>query len=581
MTERRISRPIVLVAAPRSGAALLSDLLSHGTAFSVIADGGALVDGVIGERRLRLTAADVRADIAAAVHGAFYGRLHHGRQRILDASPENAFRIGFLASVFPDAQFVLFVRDAAGAVGSAVAADGVTIEAAAQQWIDAASALAGDAALLAADRMHVIRFESFVEHPDAELARLSAFAGIPAHGKIGAISLPEPVNAGAAIEPFSATIEPLARALRALGDRREIPRAAPAIATSAPGDGAAFHSTATASFAEILQNLRSSLVVTTYQSGRVIVLRAQQDGALNTHFRALMRPMGVAVGRDRIAIGTDREIIEYPNHRAAARAIEPHETHDALFLPRTVYITGDISIHEMAYAGGELWGVNTRFSVLCTFDPKHSFVPRWQPPFVSALTPDDRCHLNGFAVNGEGIAYVTALAATDSADGWRSAKAAGGVIMDAGRREIVAGGLSMPHSPRLHQGALWVLESGRGTLARVDPAGGQVETIAEFPGFTRGLAMTGSLAFVGLSQVRESGTFGGIPLVQRVKDRVCGVWVVDIRDGRTLAQLRFDGIVQEIFDVQLLGGIAFPEILDRTDARVASTFEIPAPNFSC
>src|SRR5665213_3255856 len=155
----------------------------------------------------------------------------------------------------------------------------------------------------------------------------------------------------------------------------------------------------------------------------------------------------------------------------------------------------------MAWANDELWFVNTRFSCLCTTDAEHSFVPRWRPPFVSALAPEDRCHLNGLALVDGRPKYVTALGTTDTAGGWRANKARGGVLLDVESGEPILTGLSMPHSPRLHDGNLWLLESGDGSLGTVDVASGTYSKVAEMPGFTRGLDFCGPVAFVGLSQV--------------------------------------------------------------------------------
>jgi uncharacterized protein (TIGR03032 family) len=102
----------------------------------------------------------------------------------------------------------------------------------------------------------------------------------------------------------------------------------------------------------------------------------------------------------------------------------------------------------------------------------------------------------------------------------------------------------------MYQGRLWFLESGNGSLATMDPATGDVTTIAELPGFTRGLDFLGPFAFIGLSQVRESAIFSGIPLTQRPDERNCGVWVVNIETGQTVAFLKFEDAVQEIFAVQ-------------------------------
>jgi uncharacterized protein (TIGR03032 family) len=226
-------------------------------------------------------------------------------------------------------------------------------------------------------------------------------------------------------------------------------------------------------------------------------------------------------------------------------------------------------------AGGQLWCVNTRFSCLCTLDRDNSFVPRWRPAFVSALSPEDRCHLNGLGMADGRPRYVTALGEADAPQGWRDNKAAGGVLINVETGQRVCRGLSMPHSPRWHAERLWVLESGNGSLATVDPDSGRLHTIAQVPGFTRGLDFFGPFAFIGLSQVRESAMFSGLPLTERLKERTCGVWVVDIRSGQVAAFLRFEAAVQEIFAVKVLPGIRFPEILEPTDERIAASYMLP------
>ncbi len=312
-----------------------------------------------------------------------------------------------------------------------------------------------------------------------------------------------------------------------------------------------------------------------HQAGKVIVVRKDGD-ALNTHFRTFLHPMGIAADTARLAIGGTNTVWYYRNVPAVAPKIEPAGRHDACYLPRRIHVTGDIDIHEMAYdRDGELWLVNTRFGCLCTVDPEHSFNPRWRSHFVSALAPEDRCHLNGLAMVDGRPKYVTALGATDTAGGWRANKAAGGVLMDIDRNEILLRGLSMPHSPRWYQNKLWVLESGRGALAVVDIASRTWRTVAELPGFTRGIDFIGPLAFIGLSQVRESATFSGIPIADTLEERTCGVWVVHIESGQTLGFLRFEAGVQEIFAVQILHGVRFPEVLEWEDEKLSYSYVVP------
>ena len=225
----------------------------------------------------------------------------------------------------------------------------------------------------------------------------------------------------------------------------------------------------TSNFPQLLQELGASLLVTTYQAGKLVVVRAEGDH-LNTHFRGFPSPMGLAVQGDRLALGTYHQIWEFHNIPAVARKLEPAGKHDACFMPRSAHVTGNVQIHEMAWSDDVLWFVNTRFSCLCTLDPIHSFIPRWRPPFITALAPEDRCHLNGLALVGGKPRYVTALGATDSLAGWRENKARGGILMDVTNGQVLASGLSMPHSPRWYDGRLWVLESG-GWLDRIHRPG--------------------------------------------------------------------------------------------------------------
>lgn len=330
----------------------------------------------------------------------------------------------------------------------------------------------------------------------------------------------------------------------------------------------------TTNFPQILSQLGISLIISTYQTGKVILIRADGD-VINTHFRTFNKPMGLAANSNRIAVGTADRIWELHNVPAVASKLEPRGKHDACFIPRNCHITGDIDIHEMAWGIEGIWFINTRFSCLCTLDLRYSFVPRWRPKFVSALAPEDRCHLNGLATIDLQPKYVTALGATDRSNGWRDNKARGGVLIDLDTEEQISNNLSMPHSPRWYDKRLWVLESGKGSLATVDLQSGQLETVVQLSGFTRGLDFWGNLAFVGLSQVRDSAIFSDLPLTDKLSERLCGVWVIHIKTGKILAFLKFEEAVQEIFSVQVLPSIRFPEIIDWDDLLIGTSYILP------
>ena len=337
----------------------------------------------------------------------------------------------------------------------------------------------------------------------------------------------------------------------------------------------------TSNFPEILSQLNASVLVTTYQAGKLVVLRGD-GGVLNTHFRNFDKPMGLARDGGRLAVGCSADIWEFHNVPAVCAKLDASddfpstsERHDACFLPRRSNCTGDIQIHEMAWIDGELVFINTAFSCLAKRCDENSFEPIWRPNFIKKLLPGDNCHLNGLAVRDGAVRYATALGETDEPGGWRGNKRDGGILIDVASDEIIARGLSMPHSPRWYSDKLWLLESGDGTIGTVDLSTGKYESMAQFPGFTRGISFCGHLAFIGLSQVRESAVFSGIPLVDRIgkaEERTCGVWILNIETGETIGFCQFEEGVQEIFAVEVLQGMRFPDLVNHDPKIVGQSY---------
>lgn len=329
-----------------------------------------------------------------------------------------------------------------------------------------------------------------------------------------------------------------------------------------PGDGSTEreinyrHSDA---FFPILDQLNVSLLVSTYQAGKLIVL-GTHAGQPALSFHNFDQPMGIAVRDDRLAVGAKRQVWFLNSAPEIAAQLKPAGKYEGCFLTRASCVTGEIDGHEMAWESRQLWIVNTLFSCLCTLDDLHSFVPRWQPPFVSALAAEDRCHLNGLATDQGQPRYVSVLGETDTKGGWRPNKAIGGAVIDVLTNETVVRGLAMPHSPRLVDGRLWVLNSGHGQLSIIDPGAGTVEPVESLPGYTRGLAFAGPFAFVGLSKIRETSTFGGLPIAEQRDQLKCGIGIVDSRTGRSVASFEFASGVDEIFAVQVVPGIKLPAI---------------------
>jgi uncharacterized protein (TIGR03032 family) len=539
--------------------------------------------------------------------------------RLLEKTPKNALRIEFLDKVFPDARFIYLSRPPRAEISSMIDAwrsggfatypdlpgwEGIpwslllipgwkdligksVQEVCAAQWQYTTNKILDDLDRVAPGRWTVANYHRLVADPNAEIARLCRFAELPWDEPLdGPLPLsrhtltpPSPDkwrrNTTELHEVLGGVKETAERANRVSGGPAA---AAPSAQSAAPKPAAASTSSVelagadagqhpmgsvhTSSVPELLGKTGFSLLMSTYQSGKMVTLR-EMDGVLNTHFTPFPRPMGIAwrpngpggtTGAGALSIGTRDEVWTYRDQPAVAHKIEPKGSYGSSYVMRNRHVTGDIAIHEMAYASdGELWVVNTRFSCLTTIDSEHSFVPRWMPPFITGLGPEDRCHLNGMAMRDGAPKYVTMFSESDQPHGWRDTKAFGGLVMDVDSNEIITTGLCMPHSPRWYRNELFVLESGKGTLSRVNLDSGETESITKLPGFTRGLAFIGRYAIIGLSQVRES-VFAGIPLTQTNEPRHSGVWIVDLDSGEIVGFVRFDGLVQEVFDLQVIVG---------------------------
>jgi len=317
------------------------------------------------------------------------------------------------------------------------------------------------------------------------------------------------------------------------------------------------------SFQDWLSRASGSVMVTTYQAGKVAVVG--WDGAQVTLLmRDFDKPLGLAVQGKQVALACRHELwMLADSPLLAPDYIEDQPgRYDSLYVPRATYHTGDLHTHDVAFEGEELLLVNTRFSCLARLSREYNFTPVWKPKFVTDLVPEDRCHLNGLAIRDGRPRYVTALGVSDSAGGWRQNKAGGGVLIDVASDEIVLQGLSMPHSPRWHNDRLWLLNSGAGELLVVDPASGKPEVVCGFSGYLRGLFLLGPYALVGLSRIREKHIFGGLPIQERTAKLLCGVAVVDLRSGTTIGMFEFTAGCEELYDIAFLPGARRPMILN-------------------
>jgi uncharacterized protein (TIGR03032 family) len=314
---------------------------------------------------------------------------------------------------------------------------------------------------------------------------------------------------------------------------------------------------------ELLQALGISLALSTYQAGKTVLISARDAETLVQLPRTFDTAMGIAVAPGRMAIAAKSEVVVLGASPGLATGYPGHPgAYDTLYAPRAAYYTGQLALHDMAWNADGLLAVNTLFSCLSIIDDTCSFRPVWQPPCISKLVPEDRCHLNGMALSPAGKPeFVTALGVTDTRQGWRENKMAGGVLLRVPSGETVLAGLPMPHSPRLYDGQLYALLSAAGELVRVDPPTGTYEKLLELPGFARGMDRCGDYLFIGLSKLRhKTSVFGDLPIAKR--SPFAGIVIVYLPRPSIVGHLRYEASVEEIYDVKVLPGVRRPGIMN-------------------
>jgi len=323
-----------------------------------------------------------------------------------------------------------------------------------------------------------------------------------------------------------------------------------------------------------LQQKGVSLAFTTYQTNRLMLVGSKADGNVAINERIFDKPMGLFAHQDKLYMSTRYQIWQFNNLLTAG---ESYQEGDRLYVPSLSYTTGNLNVHDVVLDGdGNLLFVNTDFSCLASLEAGYSFKPLWQPPFISKLAAEDRCHLNGLAMVAGKPTYMTACSATNSGAGWREHRHNGGIVLHLPSNEIIAHNLSMPHSPRWYQGKLWLLNSGTGELGYLEQQ--EFIPLTFCPGFVRGLAFWCDYAFVGLSKLRSS-SFTGLSLEMRLQQMgqvpQCGLMVIDLRTGEIIHSLLMEGAVEELFDVVVLPGVLRPRALGFHDEDIERLVTFP------
>jgi uncharacterized protein (TIGR03032 family) len=310
------------------------------------------------------------------------------------------------------------------------------------------------------------------------------------------------------------------------------------------------------SFPEFLHKNNISIVFSTYQAGKVIVIGSSNGKSLQLFAKNFIHPMGIALREDQMAVASRSKVDLFVNSPALAHHFPEKPGHyEALYVPQASYHTGMADIHEIEWGNEGLWAVNTAFSCLCLMDEKYSFVPRWKPNFISELLPEDRCHLNGMAMKDGEPAYVTLFDHTDTKDGWRNGNTETGIIMDVKNQNIMAEKLPMPHSPLLVGNSLFFLLSANGKVIEMDTVSGKIKEITQLDNFLRGLAIFNDYLIIGASGLRESSkAFENLEI--KNKDKLAGIYIIDRNNGEQVAKLTFTDHIKEIFSVKVLPNVS-------------------------
>ena len=311
-------------------------------------------------------------------------------------------------------------------------------------------------------------------------------------------------------------------------------------------------------FVNMLNALNISVAATSYQSGRLYMLGRNPKGGLMVNEQHFQKAMGLYYQDKTLYMADLADIYRMENILGTDQVMD--ETFSDCFVPRTRHFTGVLDAHDLGLTkDGEILFINTRYNCIAKLSVVDSFAPFWKPKFISDIVAEDRCHLNGMAMHDGKAKYVTAVSKSNTIDGWRDRRADGGVIIDVENNDVVCEGLSMPHSPRMYNDKLWVLNSGTGELGWVDFSKKNLkerfQPICFCPGFARGLAFHGKFAFVGLSKPRYE-RFEGLALDQRLKDADsdpwCGIQVIDLNTSSCVNWFRIDGQIGELYDVTVI-----------------------------
>jgi uncharacterized protein (TIGR03032 family) len=330
---------------------------------------------------------------------------------------------------------------------------------------------------------------------------------------------------------------------------------------------------------ELLLELKISLAISTYQAGKIIFISPKDHNHLISLPRTFDKPMGFDIQENQMVLATKDAVICFENSKKlASHYPKKKNTYDTIFIPRTTFHTGQVDLHDIAFTPKGIFAVNTSFSCICQIDTQHNFIPKWQPNFITDLTSEDRCHLNGMVLKDGTPKYITALGTTNTPQGWRENITKGGVLIDVTTDEIIFDQLAMPHSPMLYKGTLYGLLSATGQFVKFNTENKTVEIIKELNGFCRGLDIIEDYAFIAMSKLRKnSSTFAKLSFAE--KANTAGIKIIHLPTKALVGEIIYTNSVDEIYEIKGIKNTLRPNILNTTNPIHKMALSTPNETF--
>lgn len=317
----------------------------------------------------------------------------------------------------------------------------------------------------------------------------------------------------------------------------------------------------------ILQQAGCSILISTYQAGKLIFVSSVNGETLTMYAKNFRRPMGIAFdsNNSKLAVASNYSLDVFSANGPLSFNYPDRQGHyDKLFIPQSRYYTGFVDTHEIAFGNEGIWTINTKFSALTLMSDDKHFDTSWKPPFISGLFPEDRCHLNGMAMVDGHPKFVSMFSETDKKEGWKRGDKNTGLLMDIETEEVLCSGLYMPHSPVYKDEKIYFLQSGTGQVMELTLKNRSLRVVAEMNSFVRGLEVIGDYLVVGTSVLREKSTsFGQLPISEQ--ETYCGIYILDRHSGENLGGLSYTDVVKEIFSVKVLFETMRPGLLTERD----------------